>query len=757
MKYFLNGVWNVQGVDRLHPEKKLSLTAEVPGNIELDLHRNGIEPDPYYSDNEFLYKKYETWDWEFTRKIEVPDFDRDSEDVFLVFEGLTGVSSIFLGEKQVPLDTHGSALIPHRLSLFDAYEDSRHIEPCRSYLMKVTLKSPFLYAMTQSRPDRQGYPMNLTACEYSDEYTFLRMPAHSFGWDIMPRFLSAGMWRDVYIEVRPRNRIDQTYFVTRGLSREKANILYKYRLSLVDLDLSAYRIRIWIDDELKEEASVRFTGGEGNIHIDKARLWWPRGYGNAETYRVRTELVYRGEVVDSKTETLGIRQIEIVHKMAAGDEGEFLIKINGCPILAKGANWVPLDAFHSRDKDRYEKAVQLFADSGCNIMRLWGGNVYENDILFELCDKDGILVWHDFSFACAVYPQNQTVKACLKQEADTVIRRLRNHPCILLWAGDNEIDETYCGRNYTGASNRYNPISREVLSQSVRENDPYRMYLPSSPYIDGGIARYEVPEQHLWGPRAYYKDDFYRLAKAHFVSEYGYHGCPSPESIRRFIPEEQLTDMRSPAWKCHSSEYTLLYHRGYDRNQLMRDQVELMFGSSDLPLDQFSFLSQFTQAEALKFMIEQTRLKKWRRTGLIWWNMLDGWPQISDSAVDWYFVKKRSFQAVSRAQEPVSVIFDEASGWTQTIILANDSRQDTEVTVCVRDADSNEIVFEGSFSSRANQNETIGEIRVMPSKKRLLLIDFTVDGERHRSHYLCGFPPFCPTDAVRWAKMIDGE
>ena len=755
MRYSLNGIWSVSGSDRLNPDCHLTIPAIVPGNIELDLQRNGIAPDPFFGENEFLYHKYESWDWAFSRQIEMPDFDPDQEDVYLVFEGLNGIAEVYLDGEPLLVPSQ-SALIPYRIPLSVRRDFIERTEPGKVCFLKVLLKSAMLAAMSDAQ-DGKNYPMNVTACEYSDEYTFLRMPTHSFGWDIMPRFLSAGIWRDVYIEVKPRSRIDQTYFVTRGLSRDQANILYKYRLVLNDFDLNAYRIRIYLDGELKEEAPIRFTGGEGNIYIDRPRLWWPRGYGEAETYKVRTELLYRGSVIDWKEETIGVRKIEIAHRLDAGDKGEFLVKVNDCPILLKGSNWVPLDAFHSRDTERYEAAVKLFTDSNCNIMRLWGGNVYENDRLFELCDKNGILVWHDFAFACAIYPQNAKFKEILKSEADAVIRRLRNHPCILLWAGDNEIDETYCGRNYVGDSNRYNPISREVLAQSVRENDPYRMYLPSSPYIDGGVARYDVPEQHLWGPRAYFKDDFYRLTKAHFVSECGYHGCPAPKSLKRFIPENELSDMTTNAWRCHSSEYTLLYHRSFDRNQLMKDQVELMFGSSDFPLEELSFLSQFTQAEALKFMIEQTRIHKWRRTGLIWWNMLDGWPQISDSVVDWYFEKKRAYYTVRRAQEPIIVIVGEVSGWHQQVYLSNDSRQDVNITVQIHDADSGETVFEGSFISRINELDEIGEFRVMPSKKRLLLIDFTVDGVHHRSHYLGGYPPFSPEDAKRWAKRIDEE
>lgn len=186
--------------------------------------------------------------------------------------------------------------------------------------------------------------------------------------------------------------------------------------------------------------------------------------------------------------------------MAPDSEGEFLVRVNGCPILCKGSNWVPLDAFHSRDAARYAQALELFAQAGCNIVRCWGGNVYEDHAFFDLCDRMGLLVWQDFCMACAIYPQSQDFAQMIEREAEHVIRKLRNHPCILLWAGDNEVDEMYDGLGYEGA-NRYNALTREVLPRAVRMNDPYRKFLPSSPYIAMGVPRYSVPERTI-GARA---------------------------------------------------------------------------------------------------------------------------------------------------------------------------------------------------------------------------------------------------------------
>ena len=739
MKHLLNGVWSLEGFEHASEKASIRLEAIVPGNIELDLFRNGIEPDPFFGENEYLYHKYENWKWVFTKHFTMPC--EHGSDAFLVFEGLNCIADVLIEGRTVSHTEN--ALIPHEINLNDICETGREYE------LKVVLHSAVLHARNFD------YPVSITACEGSDEYTHLRMPPHSFGWDIMPRFPSAGMWRDVYIETRPLRRIDQTYFATRRANEYSADLVFKYRFITPDADLASYRIVVKLDGQICFDSKPRFISGEGSIRIDQPRLWWPRGYGEANLYRADTELYAGDTLVDSKTEYIGIRQLHIVHKIAAGDDGEFLILINGCKILAKGANWVPMDAFHSRDSVRYEKAIELFVQSNCNIVRFWGGNVYEKEELYSLCDQNGLMVWQDFAMACAVYPQDSSFLKTIYDEAVQVIRKYRNHPCLILWCGDNEVDETYSGRAYTPLANCYNAVTRETLPQAARENDPYRMFLPSSPYISDGVSRYDVPEQHNWGPRAYFKDDFYRLTKAHFISECGYHGCPSPVSLARFIPVEELADRTSGSWRAHSSEYSLLFKRGLDRNRLMADQVKLMFGIEPDSLEQFSFLSQFTQAEAKKFFIERARIGKWRRTGLIWWNMLDGWPQISDSVVDWYFEKKRAFNAISRVQQPICVMLDEVSGWKQDVILGNDSRKDAFVSVKLQDADSEETLFSGEFCSPANENTVIGSIDALPGKKRLILITWAYGGSKYKNHHLCGFPPYSPEDAKRWAQIID--
>ena len=229
MRYSLNGEWSLKGFEYGKKEPALELTAQVPGNVELDLHRAGIEPEPFFGANEYLYRKYESWSWRLEREIDIPD--APDKDVFLVFDGLNCISDIYLDG--VKLGHSENALIPCRLPL-------KEMTPGQ-HMLRVDI-SP---AVMRARDN--DYPVSSTACEGAEEYACLRMPPHSFGWDIMPRFPSAGMWRDVYVEVLPKIRFTQVYFATRTADERRADVVYKYRFSTQDTDLKPYQVRQLIE------------------------------------------------------------------------------------------------------------------------------------------------------------------------------------------------------------------------------------------------------------------------------------------------------------------------------------------------------------------------------------------------------------------------------------------------------------------------------------------------------------------------------
>lgn len=753
----LNGEWTLQYAPETKwvpggmefPADAPAISAIVPGNVELDLHRAGIEPEPFFGDHIYAYRKYEFYMWKFSREVDLSE-DFAPEKAILRLNGVNTYAKVTLNGKSV--GETDNMLIEWEFDVSDLL--------CRGgkNRIEITIRS------AANRAREQEYPAAVRGNDGHDEYVWQRKPAHSFGWDIMPRFPSAGLWRGVELIERQNARISETYYATTSVSVDgAAKLLCRWRFETDDGSLEGYQVKLegnWISSgyELVEhrftaQEDALFTAGSFHVAVPDAKLWWPKGYGKANLYEVVLSLWKDGRCIDEKREHIGLRVAELVHKMAPGDEGEFKFRVNHVDIFAKGSNWVPLDAMHSRDAGRVEQAVGLLSDIGCNIVRCWGGNVYEDHAFYDLCDREGILVWQDFGMGCAVYPQTAEFYQVIVHEARSVVRKLRNHASILLWAGDNEVDEGLAMGDLPDNS-RYNAITREVLPEVVRAHDPYRVFLPSSPYIEPGIRQYDVPEQHNWGARAWYKSEFYKDSRAHFISECGYHGCPSPESLAKYIPQDSLWPMNNDYWRVHNTEYAAR-SRGYDRNQLMADQVKILFGEEPDDLAEFSFLSQCSQAEAKKFFIERARMKKWRRTGIIWWNLLDGWPQISDAVVDYYFDKKRAYDVIRRVQRPLCLMMDELCDWTQDVILGNDGEFSGDVRWRVVDGDSGKVLKAGLVHMQPNENAKVATLRVNPGEKKLYLLYCEAQGETYGNYYIAGFPAFDKQQMHAWARKID--
>ncbi len=496
-----------------------------------------------------------------------------------------------------------------------------------------------------------------------------------------------------------------------------------------------------------------------------------------------TDLLYKGKVVAARTDRVGIRKLVVERTELAGKpvmlepsgagrvridtapdpQSHFIFSVNGVPIQVRGTNWVPLDAFHSRDAGRLEAAMALADDLGCNMIRCWGGNVYESERFFSLCDEKGILVWQDFAFACCRYPQTAAFLDRVRLEAEQVVRRLRNHPALAIWCGDNEIDMTYLSDGLSPESNR---ITREVLPGVLQRLDPFRAYVPSSPYAPPAVFQQAdpwraTPEQHLWGPRNYYKSPFYIMHSAHFIGEIGYHGCPDVDSIRKFISPGRVWPWQdNDEWQVHS-----VYHwqispgspRVVDRDriQLMANQIKELFGRIPEDLETFVLASQITQAEAKKFFIETTRARKWATSGVLWWNLIDGWPQFSDAVVDYYFSKKLAYHYIGRAQQPVLVMLGEpGSGKYLPVIACNDTRWPAEVRYRVWEADRGEEAAAGQVTLPPNQTWQVERVRTHASDQQLYLIEWQVNGQGFGNHYLAGTPPFSLERYWGWLEQI---
>ena len=307
-------------------------------------------------------------------------------------------------------------------------------------------------------------------------------------------------------------------------------------------------------------------------------------------------------------------------------------------------------------------------------------------------------------------------------------------------------------------------ISREILPRVIWEFDPVRTYLPSSPYCSGeyfkrGRDPRILPEVHLWGPRGYYKAPFYTDVSAHFVSEIGYHGCPNRSSLERMFDPEQLYPWtKEGKWKDQwlTKAVRALPHATMHnaRNDLMIKQVYALFGDTIRDLDRFIFASQAVQAEAMKFFCELWRMDKFQKTGIIWWNLRDGWPILSDAVVDFYNSKKLAYYYIRQVQRDACVMIGDPKEGKHPVVAVNDTREKQSGTVVVRDADSGATIFSGSFVIPENGKILVGYIPETGSQS-MWLIDYTLGAEKYTNHYLAGMAPFKLDDYQRWYKKLN--
>lgn len=752
-----------------------AIPAEVPGNVALDLARSGELPsDLFFGDNIHELRPYELNEWWYQRTFAVPP-EMVGRRVELVFHGVDCFATVWLNGAEI--GQTANALVEHR---FDVSHHLRFNEDnvednilkdnvLKDNVLTIRLRSPLLAALR--------YPYDPSLATWNGEIArlWVRKPAHSYGWDIMPRALSEGLWRSVELVAHGKHEIRDLYAFTQTLAPNRATLgLYVEVETAPELlpDLSL-RIEGRLVGGEAEPAFVanrplRFAAGTVTFDVPAPKLWWPAGYGAPDLYAITVTLMHGDQALAARTATTGIRTATLTRTdiTSAEHPGEFLFRVNGVPILCKGTNWVPADAFHSQDPVRITKILDMAVDLGCNIIRCWGGGVYEGHDFYDRCDHEGIMVWQDFALACGRYPQDPTFLTVMREEAAAVVRKLRRHPSIVLWSGDNECDLLY----RDPAQNR---ITRETLPQAVAQADPGRPYLPSSPYVApqtaGAVAhgdRRLMPEQHLWGPRDYYKSAFYTQNTAHFVSEIGYHGCPNLSSIRRFIDAEHLWPWQdNDQWITHCTAPEGRDDQRRFRVKLMIDQVQELFGIEPPDLETLVLTSQISQAEAKKFFVEMTRLGKWRRTGVIWWNLMDGWPQFSDAVVDYYFGKKLAYHYLRRVQRPLCLMMDEPHAWHMRLVAGNDSNTTYYGDYRVWDADTGKTVLAGAFTSPANTNTELSKIRVSHSDQRLFLISWTAQNtlpatetnegrRRGGNHYLLGTPPFSLTQYRDWLTQI---
>jgi len=719
----------------------------VPGEFPLDLQANRLIDEPFFGMNMLQLRQFERAHVWYFRTFAAPELGELRPELY--FEGLDCCAEIFLNGELIAVTDN--ALIAHRIPVAGCLRAHNEL------LVHII---PALEVAAQ-----YDYPPSLAAAPSCLESLYLRKPPHSYGWDIMPRAVSAGIWRPVTLHLLPGEHIEEVYLQTTALSADhrQARLHVHYRLQ-IDGD-GAYELLITGqcgEAAFSWRAPVLFTAGHGVIEVTAPQLWWPRDAGAPNLYQVECTLLKDGAPLDCTSFTLGIRTVVLENTdRDANSDGQFLFRVNGEPIFIRGTNWVPADAFHSRDAARIPAMVALLDEAHCNMVRCWGGNVYENDDFFARCDASGIMVWQDFAMACALYPQDEDFQRRLAEEAHAVVKRLRQHPSLVLWAGDNENDSAFADAWFglPPSDPALNVLTRHTLPDVLREEDPTRPYLPSSPFISAALYQAgdwhaRMPEDHLWGPRDYFKSPFYARNTVHFVSEIGYMGCPDPASVRKFISPERLwPPLDNPEWLLHNTSPVPEAHNCDYRTAKLIEHLSALFGAAPDTLEEFAYASQAAQAEAYKFFIELFRGGKWQRTGIIWWNLIDGWPQFSDAVVDYYFGKKLAFHYIERAQQPLCLLLREPDGGAQELVAVNDTRQPLDCRYALSDVSTEEVINQGEARIPANDLLVLARVPA-DGKQRCYRLTWDSPLGPGSNHYLAGTPPFAVAQYRKWMEKL---
>lgn len=633
------------------------LPATVPGTVHTDLLANGIIEDPFYRDNEKKVQWIEKEDWVYKTEF---DFENTEEKIDLVFEGLDTYANVFINGQKV-LNAE---------NMFRGYrvKDFQKYLAKGNNILEVLFRSPIAIEDSLSKIFYQQTGISKLP---ETGRIFTRKAAYHYGWDWSPRFVTCGIWRNVYMEVYKAARISDVY-IQQTLSDDYKKAILTFNVGVSGSSDKTYEFNI-IN---KSESSVsKYSFGDYfSLTIDDPKLWWCNGQGEPYLYEFDVILKNNNSIIDKKTVRAGIRKIELIQEDDSIGRS-FYFKLNGVPVFMKGANYIPPDNFMTRvTKEKYKDLIRTAKETNMNMLRVWGGGVYEDDEFYNQCDENGILVWQDFMFACAMYPWDNNFLSNVSEEAEYNVVRLRNHPCIALWCGNNENDE---GWQNWGWQNNYNAEQKEkiwdgyislfqkLLPSLVDIYASHTPYVSTSPQIGWGHKESMTHgDSHYWGVW-WGMERFDTLTKKvpRFMSEYGFQSFPDTSTINRFT-EEKDRYLFSDVLKTHQKHPT-----GFEN--LTKYMQMYIISTNDY--SQFIKNTQNLQINCLKTAIEAQRLAKPYCMGTLLWQFNDCNPVISWSVLDYYGTPKPALKELKDLYNNVLLVVKEEKNIIK-IHIVNDYR-----------------------------------------------------------------------------------
>lgn len=629
------------------------MPAIVPGTVQTDLLNLNAIKDPFWGANANSIEWINQLDWEYEKRFSLDSANLEKQVATLVFEGLDTYADIYLNGQ----------FLQHCDNMHRTWRIS-----CKPHLKlgENTLSIRFPSLIQQALRYYQASPYELSSGNDDAKIKlspYVRKAGYHFGWDFAPRILTTGIWRPVYLELWDKAKIDGFYTQALHLQEDEAQMQV-----IVQVDVAVagrYQLNVFMDGNRMMESTRNLDKGKQEVHIQfsmrKPRFWWPNGMGEAYRYACTVLLKKEGENLQRKTAKIGIREIKL-HNESDEFGHNFFFEVNGFaehqggPIFVKGANMVPADVFLPRSKDKELKLVYDAAAVGMNMLRVWGGGVYASDAFYDACDSLGIMVWQDLMFACMMYPLEADFLENALQEVEENAVRLRSHPALALWCGNNEIEVAWKNWGWQkefGYSDEfaakfwgnYVDFFQQKAPNLLNSLNPAIDYISTSPLSNWGKQEnFQHHNMHYWGVW-HGTDSIPQFADyvPRFMSEYGFQSWPSASTLAKYS---------DPSTWGLDREEILSRQKSYKGNTPILKEMASLYGK---PKDFSSFLilSQYVQREAMRIAITSQRLKTPFCMGTLFWQLNDCWPGPSWSTINFDGSWKPAHYDLQRLYAPI--------------------------------------------------------------------------------------------------------
>lgn len=649
--------------------------AKVPGTVHQDLLNHNRIPNPFYGMNEEAVQWVENEDWMYRTSFVVDEHQLGRDAAVLELDGLDTYADVFLN----------GALILRSDNMFVGHkiEVKPMLRKGVNQLL-VRFRSPVKEVLPQLQTNGFDYPASNDHSPWRTS-VYTRKAPYSYGWDWGIRLATCGIWRPVRLVFSDVARIEDYYVCQEAVTQAKADVDNRLEINNVTSNTVSALLKVdyhYSDSDTKEiRKQIELRPGANTVSlpvsIEKPHLWMPNGWGEPSLYKFTASLSVDGVEIAKQERNVGLRTVRVV--MDDDEHGKsFYFVVNGKPMFAKGANFIPDDALLPNvTQERYKRIFEDVKAANMNMLRVWGGGIYEDDEFYDEADRNGILIWQDFMFACSSYPHDPLFVGRVESEAEYNIKRLRGHASLAMWCGNNEIYEAmrywgwqrkYSAEAFAEMERGYNVLFRELLPKMVERLDGTRFYMHSSPYEAnwGRPNSWKTGDSHNWGtwhgrkPFESFDTDVPR-----FMSEYGFQAFPEMKTIRTFAEEKDF-ELESPVMNVHQ--------KADIGNALIKKTMGRYYKVPE-KFEDLVYVGLVLQGQGIRHGIEAHRRNRPYCMGSLFWQLNDSWPVVSWSGIDYYGNWKALMYQSKRAFAPI-LINAIKEGDDLCVYLVSDELQD---------------------------------------------------------------------------------